>query len=223
MFSCSSSYKVARNLPYGEPVIVADAGRVDSLYLTEFQEAAARENSFAHNPYIAFTYQNGVAQLDSLRDLPILAQARGVSAYVNDRVTYRHDFEIYGCNEYWASGIETIARRHGDCEDYAIAEFEGLKHLNADPNRYRLMLVAVRPEHKERDGIIDHCVLAVDTSAANDWTSCLVFGESHTEGQLVFNTGFKPVYYLTPTSIERIREAEAPAYVQSQRRKALTP
>lgn len=40
--------------------------------------------------------------------------------WVGKNIQYAYDSEIYGTDEYWQFAKETLSRRTGDCEDYAI-------------------------------------------------------------------------------------------------------
>lgn len=45
-----------------------------------------------------------------------------IHRFVTTYVTYTDDIVLYRTNDYWATPSETLARRRGDCEDYAILE-----------------------------------------------------------------------------------------------------
>lgn len=52
-----------------------------------------------------------------------------VNNYVNKRVRYVADERNYKQKDYWATPLETLKSRKGDCEDYAIAKYYLLKEL----------------------------------------------------------------------------------------------
>ena len=65
--------------------------------------------------------------------------------------------------DHWASPAEFIARRGGDCKDYAIAKYFALRFLDVPPDRMRLVIV--RPVSGK--GVPEpqlHAVLAVRTA-----------------------------------------------------------
>ncbi len=68
--------------------------------------------------------------------------------------TYRHDAELYGRSEYWATPREFMARS-GDCGDYAIAKYFALRALGFDPDALRIVVL------RDRIRGIGHAVLAV--------------------------------------------------------------
>lgn len=50
----------------------------------------------------------------------ILATADKINKQVNNLVKYTLDKDLYGVDDYWATPAETLAKKRGDCEDYAI-------------------------------------------------------------------------------------------------------
>lgn len=82
-------------------------------------------------------------------------QLNFVNRRVNELVRYELDQANYGRTDYWASPFETLDRRRGDCEDYAILKlwlFQELGFPSTD-----LRLVVVRDKLRKSD----HAVLAV--------------------------------------------------------------
>lgn len=57
------------------------------------------------------------------------------------RVWYKSDLEVHGKREYWQDPEETLKRRTGDCEDFAILAKAALTKLG-----YRPFLLGVFPE-----------------------------------------------------------------------------
>jgi transglutaminase-like putative cysteine protease len=81
-------------------------------------------------------------------------------------ITYQLDDDHYNSqrSEYWASPLETIRDRRGDCEDFAILKYFALRHL--DVEAARLFVITVGPTNEDK---LNHAVLAVDIrDAAND-------------------------------------------------------
>ena len=46
-----------------------------------------------------------------------------VNDFFNARIRWVEDSENWGKKDYWATPLETLARRKGDCEDFSIAKF----------------------------------------------------------------------------------------------------
>ncbi len=80
-------------------------------------------------------------------------QLTAVNEFFN-RWPYRHDAELYGRSEYWATPQEFMARS-GDCEDYAIVKFFALRALGFGRDALRIVVL------KDRIRGIGHAVLAV--------------------------------------------------------------
>lgn len=69
----------------------------------------------------------GAAFAARLRGRAELDRVEAVNRYVNDRVRFVDDSRQYGREDVWASASETLRRRRGDCEDYAIAKLQMLR------------------------------------------------------------------------------------------------
>ena len=80
-------------------------------------------------------------------------QLAAVNGFFN-RWPYRHDAELYGRSDYWATPREFMSRS-GDCEDYAIAKYFALRALGFDRDALRIVVL------KDRIRGIGHAVLAV--------------------------------------------------------------
>ncbi|QIG55111.1 transglutaminase-like cysteine peptidase [Altererythrobacter sp. BO-6] len=94
------------------------------------------------------------------RALGTLAQDRTqlmaqVNGWVNKAITYRRDSALFGRRDYWADARSTLARRAGDCEDYAILKLQLL--AAAGVAREDMMLTLARDTLRRSD----HAVLLV--------------------------------------------------------------
>lgn len=78
-----------------------------------------------------------------------------VNKWVNRQVAFADDRKLYRKADYWATASETLARRAGDCEDFAIAKMELLHILGISRNDMRLVIA--------RDLVrnADHAILVV--------------------------------------------------------------
>ena len=68
-----------------------------------------------------------------------------VNRFVNERIRFRDDIEVWGESDHWASPLELLARGEGDCEDFAIAKYFSLLALGIPRSQLRLVYVQVRP------------------------------------------------------------------------------
>jgi predicted transglutaminase-like cysteine proteinase len=91
----------------------------------------------------------------ALRGRDALDRLDAVNRYVNSRVTFTDDSRQYRTADLWSSAGETLRRGRGDCEDYAIAKLQMLRHAGfADRDLY---LVVVKDLVRRAD----HAVLVV--------------------------------------------------------------
>ena len=90
-----------------------------------------------------------------LRNRDPLDRLDAVNRYVNAHVTFTDDVRQYRTADLWSSAGETLRRGRGDCEDYAIAKLQMLRHAGfADRDLY---LVIVKDLVRRSD----HAVLVV--------------------------------------------------------------
>lgn len=82
-----------------------------------------------------------------------------VNQFFNRHILSTIDTDLWGQNDYWASPLETLSKRAGDCEDYAIGKYFSL--MAAGVPGARLRLVYVRAQIGGPGGIVQaHMVLA---------------------------------------------------------------
>jgi predicted transglutaminase-like cysteine proteinase len=74
-------------------------------------------------------------ELRPLSDEQRLQQA---NHFFNQRISFATDLELWGREDHWASPLELMSRRRGDCEDYAIAKFASLLAAGVAEHRLRL-------------------------------------------------------------------------------------
>jgi hypothetical protein len=91
-----------------------------------------------------------------------------VQAYLDATLTYQFDYDLYGRAEYFASPAETLARRAGDCEDWAW-----LAKSILDRAGYETVLFSAWSQRRDRGGNDGHTALAVFVDGAWDHLSNL--------------------------------------------------
>lgn len=84
-----------------------------------------------------------------------------VNQLVNRMLTYREDIDLRRQAEHWASPTETLSRRAGDCEDYAILKYWSLRQLGFKDRDMRIIALRDRAARQY------HAVLAVHHQG--DW------------------------------------------------------
>jgi predicted transglutaminase-like cysteine proteinase len=95
------------------------------------------------------------AYATSMRDHEPLARIDAVNRYVNARVQFVNDITLFGSEDRWMSGSETLGRGQGDCEDFAIAKLQMLRKAGFEDKD--LYLVVLRDMRRAAD----HAVLVV--------------------------------------------------------------
>jgi len=64
-----------------------------------------------------------------------------VNSYLNRRIDFRDDIEVWGKVDYWASPLEALDKGRADCEDYAIAKYFSLVSAGVPVAKLRMVYV----------------------------------------------------------------------------------
>ena len=83
-----------------------------------------------------------------------------VNSFFNNLVRWRTDMEVWGQNDYWATPLETMARREGDCEDFSIAKYMTLLLAGVDVSKMRITYVKAQISGAYSNATEAHMVLA---------------------------------------------------------------
>lgn len=67
-----------------------------------------------------------------------------INDFVADTIVYASDIKAWKEKDYWASPAETMAKRLGDCEDFAISKYVFLKKLGVEEQKLRLIYVKAK-------------------------------------------------------------------------------
>lgn len=86
------------------------------------------------------SYRAWFDRLSHLQDADIHTKMRQVNNIVNLN-RYVVDQQGWGQSDHWATPVEFIARRSGDCEDFAITKFMTLKALGVPESAMRIAVV----------------------------------------------------------------------------------
>lgn len=91
---------------------------------------------------------DGVALLNAWSQMLATANTRSadqqlqqVNAFFNDNIRYRSDDLVWKKSDYWATPVEIMGVRAGDCEDYTIAKYLSLIQLGIANEQLRLIYV----------------------------------------------------------------------------------
>jgi len=133
-------------------------------------------------------WKNLIEQTKKSNELNALKQ---VNDFFNQQIKFATDIQIWKKNDYWASPMQTLAMRRGDCEDFAIAKYFTLITANVPEQKLRLMYAqAIINEQLQQA----HMVLAYyPTSDAEP----LILDNLNTEIMLASaRKDLKPIYSL---------------------------
>jgi predicted transglutaminase-like cysteine proteinase len=61
--------------------------------------------------------------------------------FFNSRIRFASDMEIWGVQDYWATPLELLCRKAGDCEDFAIAKYFTLKAMGMEEEKLNISYV----------------------------------------------------------------------------------
>ncbi len=84
------------------------------------------------------------ALLDRLAGSALDLQLREVNDFFNRHIRWVDDIDNWGREDHWATPLETMGKRQGDCEDYSIAKYVSLKELGVPGARLRMIYVRAR-------------------------------------------------------------------------------
>jgi predicted transglutaminase-like cysteine proteinase len=96
-----------------------------------------------------------IAIVDNAKTLTGKARLGQINRAVNLAIRYVDDLTAHGFVDVWSSPFATLAKRSGDCEDYAIVKFAALLEAGVAAEDVRMLIVrnAARNE--------DHAVVSV--------------------------------------------------------------
>lgn len=102
-----------------------------------------------------------LAIVDGARQREGKARFGEINRAINLSIRPMSDMAQYGVEDYWASPLQSLGSRAGDCEDYAIAKYVALEEAGVAPDDLQLEIVR-DVEHQAT-----HAVVAVHFK--NDW------------------------------------------------------
>ncbi len=87
-------------------------------------------------------------------------KTKRINDSLNRSITWHEDQKVWGVADYWATPFETIAKKAGDCEDFAIIKYFSLINLGIPVNQLRLVYVKAKNGNGTASGELAHMVLA---------------------------------------------------------------
>lgn len=87
------------------------------------------------------SYLRTWSDLIQLADLSTEQKLQKVNDFFNQGVSYAPDDLLWKSNDYWATPLQTMGVRAGDCEDYSIAKYFSLLKMGIPASALRLIYV----------------------------------------------------------------------------------
>ena len=132
----------------GLSLAVTDLDKMQNLALTRYGQAASD------------TVGEWRAAIDQAQGMPDEQKIVLVNDFFNTRIRWMEDPEAWGQKDYWATPLEVMGNRKGDCEDFAIAKYATLLLAGVDVNKMRITYVKARIGGPYSDVHAAHMVLA---------------------------------------------------------------
>lgn len=113
-----------------------------------------------YGPNTAETVVRWRSLISEISGLSETDKVERVNSFFNNLVRWRTDMEVWGQNDYWATPLETMARREGDCEDFSIAKYMTLLLAGVDVSKMRITYVKAQIGGAYSNATEAHMVLA---------------------------------------------------------------
>lgn len=90
------------------------------------------------------TFNDWITLMNSLSDQSAEIKIQRVNSFFNKKLAYFEDIEIWAQSDYWATPLESMSKGRADCEDFVIAKYFSLRHLNIPDTQLRLVYVKAK-------------------------------------------------------------------------------
>lgn len=100
--------------------------------------------NLAQERYGVEAYENFMALSQLIIDIKNssdLEKLTKINDFFNERILFVNDAELWKTSDYWATPLETLGRKAGDCEDFSIAKYAILRLAGVENNKLRLVYV----------------------------------------------------------------------------------
>lgn len=126
------------------------------LALAAYDASRVLEAAAARGPRVVEQAQALVQQIERSGTVEELQRLKDINDFFNRRVAFRDDAVTWNLADYWASPLESLEKRAGDCEDYAIAKYFSLAASGVPTAKLRMVYVRARLQGQQ----LAHMVLA---------------------------------------------------------------
>ncbi len=97
--------------------------------------------------------------LNSASSAPVEEKLLQVNQFFNRNIRYTEDIVLWKKSDYWATPVELMGVRAGDCEDYTIAKYLSLLQLGIANEQLRLIYVKAQIGGSQSKTFQAHMVL----------------------------------------------------------------
>lgn len=142
-------------------LIMLSALFYSSIYAAQFQ--LHKFSNLAQQRYGDEAYQLVLTLnqiLNSLKLANDIQKLESINHFFNQHITFVEDIELWKQSDYWATPLETLGMRVGDCEDYSIAKYMFLKVLGVPNEKLRLTYVRAQIDVDGTKKAVAHMVLS---------------------------------------------------------------
>jgi predicted transglutaminase-like cysteine proteinase len=126
------------------------------LAAAAYDVARVLEAAATRGPRVVEQAQALVQQIERSGTHDELLRLKDINDFFNRRLAFREDTVTWGLPDYWATPLESLEKRAGDCEDYAIAKYFSLAAAGVPTARLRMVYVRARLQGQS----LAHMVLA---------------------------------------------------------------
>lgn len=106
--------------------------------------------------------------LDTSQTLDEVEKITQVNDFFNRHIRYSDDVALWQKSDYWATPLETMGMRAGDCEDFTIAKYLSLLELGFANEQLRLIYVRAQIGGPQSKRFQAHMVLGFYHSPAEE-------------------------------------------------------
>ena len=115
------------------PVITEIVFRFDKEFLKKAEEKCGKEA-----PTRFSAWEHLIHQDKNTTDREKLEK---VNHFFNSTILFVNDSDLWGVQDYWATPIEFLCKKAGDCEDFAIAKYFTLKAMGIPEDKINISYV----------------------------------------------------------------------------------
>lgn len=126
------------------------------LWVLAFDAARVLEVAAARGPRVAAEAQALLQVIERSAAVDEERRLSLVNDFFNQHMAFKPDQDVWGVPDYWASPLEALEKRAGDCEDYAIGKYYGLASSGVPVAKLRMVYVRARLQGQS----LAHMVLA---------------------------------------------------------------